>query len=445
VEYLGDIPAILDRYQKFIEANKGTSAAREAERDVALWTERRDQGYVKAAGKWLTPDERSKLQEQSIQVVEQARQLIKDNRLKDAESVLNKALADDPQNASALYLKGLVLFRQDQLLPARKAFEAANPLAPNHAPALNNLAVVNWRQNQFIAALNFYDQAMLASPGNKVVLDNLAEALAALPKEYRNHFVTLRASHHFAEQDSKLQQQMAQQGQFRWGSAWVSQQDLEKLKAAEKEIKDKLDSMAADYDQAQARIVALDRNIADNDRSLRQMEMTQYARDPNTGQTLVLPLPPSYYAILRENDTLKTERQTLLAKLETLKQQAKSSQQRLPTPRFTGIQQVIGVEGTPLVPVGMAAAAQSSAAGAITPLPMPNPKPEPAPGKPDPAPPTQPKPGPAPAKPDQPPAEPPKPQPAPGKPEPAPPTPAKPRPAPTPKPAGEVNDGPAYR
>src|SRR5205085_2309464 len=121
---------------------------------------------------WVTKEQQEELRGKSLDVAKDARQLIKDGKMKDAASLLDKAIADNPQNAAAFYLRGVMFYRQEQLVPARKAFDAVAALLPDHAPTLNNLGVVEWRQNAAVGALNQYDKAMVAAPASRVILDN---------------------------------------------------------------------------------------------------------------------------------------------------------------------------------------------------------------------------------------------------------------------------------
>lgn len=348
MEHQTDIKLVIQRYQEFLTKNANTPAADEAKKDVELWKERLDKGLVRYGDKWMDPAERDRALGELLIEVDKARGLLKEGRLRDADAVLQKVLALDARNASALYLRGVVFYRQDQLGQARKAFETVNTLTPNHAPALNNLAVILWRQNQFPAAIGYYEQALNAGPPNKEILNNVAEALQAVPANYRDHAATKRLLRRFQEQDTQLQQEMSKAGLYRWGATWVSQQQLEALKKAEQEIKTKLDAMSADFDATQERITRIDDEIQTNNRYMQSVENTNYGTDPATGQAFRLPLPQAYFDVQRDTARLKASREEQVRKLDQLRASAKQIQQRLPTPRFTGLQQLIGPEGTPL-------------------------------------------------------------------------------------------------
>ncbi len=346
MDNVSDISVILDRYQKFIDQAPDEASRKAASEDVAIWKQRQEQGLIKFGSRWILPADRAKIQEQALSLASQARELMKQGRLKEADPILNQAIAADPGCASAYYLRGLLLFRQDQLPAARKAFEAAASLVPDHAPTLNNLAIVIYRQNQIPGALNQYDRAMIVSPQDKWVLTNVAEALEAVPPEMKKNDIVRKVQRRFDEQIVPLEAKLAATGWYRWGATWVNAADLEKLKAIEAANKAKLDALSVEFDSVQADIKRIEQSIADNQSTLRRIEAESVRYDAN-GQPIRVAYPPVYYEIVRDNQKLTAERATDITKLEQLRVQAKAIQAKLPTPRYTGVQQIIGVEGAP--------------------------------------------------------------------------------------------------
>lgn len=347
VEYLDSIPKILDRYQQFLKHNDDTPAAALARADMTLWQDRLDQQMVKYGKDWVTPAERDARAAKAFAATGEARQLIKQGRLKEASALLGRVLAADGQNASALYLQGVVQLRQDQLPAARKSFEAVEALVPNHAPTLNNLGVILARQNQPVAAINDYDQAMIASPENKQILNNVAEVFHGLSKKDQDAPVVKRAAVRFQMQDHDLQQKLAASGWYRWGATWVTQDQLAQLKAAEQQIKTQLDALAGDFEAVQSKIAGIDSGIESNNRALRNIEATSYIQDAY-GNFFRVAYPPAYYDIQRDTDKLRAARAKEVSKLDQLRRSASAIQAKLPVPPYSGIQRPIGVEGTPL-------------------------------------------------------------------------------------------------
>ncbi|HSV16195.1 MAG TPA: tetratricopeptide repeat protein [Tepidisphaeraceae bacterium] len=348
VETLNDPRDVIARYQHFIEQVKDPAAVAEAKRDMASWQDRADQNMVKVGSKWILPGERAKLSDEAMGLAEQARQLMKQGRAKEAEPLLVEATADDPQNVSALYLTALLRYQQDQLPAARKALDAVAQLVPNHAPTLNNLGVVQWRQRQYVAALISFDGAMLAAPVNKDILDNVASALQALPAEFRNSNVTQRVARRFQEQDRQLAEQMAQAGWHRVGTGWVTDKDYDELKKQEKETQDKLDALAGEFDKAKQHLADLDTRIADTEEQINRIDATSYVRDPASGTFLRIPYPDVYYRLQKDDARLKQERQTEVAHMDDMRETAKGLKQRQVIGKTVEVQRMIGPEGTPI-------------------------------------------------------------------------------------------------
>jgi tetratricopeptide (TPR) repeat protein len=351
VENVPDIRTIIDRYEKFIEQNKDNKPiVAEAQKDLALWKERLERKMVKVGNRWVGPEEKAQLQEKALVVVAEARDLVKQNKLREALAQLDKALAVDPTNGSALYLKGLILYRQDKINDARKAFEAVRETMPDHGPTLNNLAVILWRQNQRLPALTVYDQAMQAMPLNKEVLNNVAEALGALTEKEQAAPVVQKVYRRWTEQDTQLQQQMMPLGWYRWGATWVTKDQYDKLKEAEQKIKDQIVDLEKQFADAQSKIDEIDAKMRQNRDAMRYMQQDRAGVDPTTGQRYVMPLPELYWEYDRANRRLEVQRGQVVSLMENLRTKAQAIKQQLPVPKFTGVQVAIGVEGTPAIP-----------------------------------------------------------------------------------------------
>ncbi len=357
-----DIKRTLDRYKSFIDQYAGSVVIEKARADVAIWQDRLDRKMTRAGDKWLTPEERAAMRDKSSGTAAEGLRLMRQSHLRDAAPVLDQAINEDPHNPAALYLRGIVNYRQEQLPQARKSFEAVAAVLPDHAPTMNNLAVILWRQRSYVGALNFYDRALLAAPASREILDNMAEAINALPEESRNATATKKVLRHFAERDAAVAADLAKQGLVRWGATWVNSADYEKLQAAEKEIQGKLAKMSADYDAMSARNRRLEQDIDYTTQLARRMEADSYGRDAS-GNTVRYPLSPRYYDTLRDAAAMKSEHDANLIEMERLQKLAKQTQQQLPTPKFSGLQKLIDVEGTPLPPTSADVTARAGAPG----------------------------------------------------------------------------------
>lgn len=344
---LSDIRQIIDRFHAFIEQNPGTPAAQAAAADVKLWQERQDKGLIKVGDKWMTLAERDALRGKSIDVALALHDMLKQGRLKEAGGVLDRALQIDPQNPTLQYLRGVLTYDEEQIPLAKRAFESVNAVAPDHAPTLNNLAVVLWRQNSRTAAMGYYDRAILAAPGSRDILDNIVEALNALPKEQRDALVVKKLLRHFTQQENDLQKAMALQGKHRYGSSWLSDAEIKKVEDQEKAVNDQIAQMSQDFDADKERIAAIDTQIRQTVDEMNQIDAQTYAQGPN-GQIVRLPYPQLYYTLGRQLATLRAERASRLAEMDRLRGAAKAAKEKLPPPKFTGIQKLIDADGMPL-------------------------------------------------------------------------------------------------
>ena len=63
---------------------------------------------------------------------------------------------------------------------------------------------------------------------------------------------------------------------------------------------------------------------------------------------ILRPRPELAYRLERTNDILREERTRLIGQLDTFKERAAVVEADLPKPKFTGMQTIIGAEGTPL-------------------------------------------------------------------------------------------------
>ena len=129
VAAFNDAKTIIDRYEKFIELNKGQPIAEDAKKELAQWKERQSKGMVKVGQNWVLPEERAKLQEQALLVVDQARTLLKQRQRRDADAAVTKALEVDPKDALVLFNAGLMQVELGEKSEARKSFNRVVELA----------------------------------------------------------------------------------------------------------------------------------------------------------------------------------------------------------------------------------------------------------------------------------------------------------------------------
>ncbi|MGA2499174.1 MAG: hypothetical protein ABSH20_15655 [Tepidisphaeraceae bacterium] len=347
-ETMTDPAQVIERYEKFIAQYKDTPAVEDARKDLDIWKKRQAGKLVKIGDRWLSPEEQREMLGKVVPMIEEARELAKDNKVRDAEAAVARLLAIDPKNAAGLYLQGLVCFKSDRVADAKMSWETLRDIVPDHAPTLNNLAVIMAKQKQALGALALYDMAMVASPQNRMVLDNTAEALHAVSDREKTALTFKRASKRFEEQDLEMQKIMKEKGLSRWGSTWVDADKMAEIKAAEEKIKAKLEALKTEYDRVVDRIKEIDNQFDINNRTLGQINNDRTFTDGN-GRMTQLPPPAIYYKIMAENDKMWSEQKALKEKLETFRGRAAEIERERPVPAYTGVYRVIEAEGTPLL------------------------------------------------------------------------------------------------
>jgi Tfp pilus assembly protein PilF len=343
---MSDPKTAIDRYTRYIGTAKG-AAAEAAKADLIIWQDRLDRGLVKYAGQWLSPTDAADAKAKAIGKLSEARDKMASGDLKGARAIVDAAVAaSDPPDPAAAYFKGLMAFNEGDIPTARKSFDAAVAGTSNHAPSLNNLAVVMMRQNQIPAAMNLYIRAMQAAPNDPRILDNVAEALNSSSDDAKLAAAVKKTVAVFSPLDMAMAKQMASHGYFRWGATWVSQAEFDQLQAMEKKINDELAGYEQEYKTTQDKVRKLETEIEANTRVMKRLEATSYFRD-ETGRTIRLQLPASYYEMQRDNEDLGAERATHLQHIDELRATAKRAKAQLPKPRYTGAQRLIGPDDAP--------------------------------------------------------------------------------------------------
>jgi chaperonin cofactor prefoldin len=198
--------------------------------------------------------------------------------------------------------------------------------------------------------MGIYDQAMLASPVARPILDNVAEALAALTPQERASTMAQQAAADFRDQDAVLQTRLARDGFFRWGSSWVSAEQLTQLKLDAEKLNRQLDGLQDQIDAIQQRMGQIDSEIDQNTRLMHRMEANSYVAGEN-GIIYQVQLPMAYYQLSDDNRKLASDRMLLQNQQDNVRarmNQIQDQQRQSPTPQFTGQQRILGVEAAPV-------------------------------------------------------------------------------------------------
>lgn len=361
VQRVGDTASVIARYQQFLDRYGGTPSGAEALKDLAIWQDRQRRGLVLLGDQWMTLAERAQRQQQAQDLAKRAAEAMTHGPALQADALIDQALSANPQDPSALYLRALVLAGRGDVASARRMLEASDQAMPNQGPTLNNLAVLLWRQKQRTTALHYYELAMAAGALDRRIVDNVAEALHAADKATLNGRSAQRTQQLFAHQESQIEQALAAQGWYRWGSSWINQDQQAQLQAQQQEVQQRVADVERGARDAQDQIHNIDADITNYQQSIQQIESNSYARDAK-GNLVQLPYPDVYYALQQKLQSLQSRRGQLAEQVASLQERARQVHQQAPQPTFSGTQQLIGPDGMPVRVPDTAAAAPATAA-----------------------------------------------------------------------------------
>ncbi|HEY1686946.1 MAG TPA: hypothetical protein VGG19_19450 [Tepidisphaeraceae bacterium] len=334
------------RLQNFIQHNAGTPAAKEAEKDLAIWKDRDARALQKVGDDWLTPDQAEKLRAEAILLADQARQLIRKGDIAGAQKLLDQIVAVDPRSVAGVYLHGVLAFGNNAFLQAEKDFLAVSQMVPQHGPTLNNLAMLSFHSGHFAQSAQRYVQALRSDTMNQKIIDNVAEMLHALPEDLLTLPEVRMLQQEFARQESAFEQIMAKQNLSRWGAKWITSDQLKQIQEAQKIIQDKLTQLRDEQTKEKESINNLDEQISTNQQQEQQIASTSYVTA--NGRVVYTGLPQSYYDLQRDDLDLKTRRDSALRRLDQIAVEIRTTKTQVPIQPFTGVQLIFGEEGTPV-------------------------------------------------------------------------------------------------
>ena len=115
--------------------------------------------------------------------VDDAQKLVRRNQYLQAQEKIDVALAEDPNNAQALFLKGVVLSETGQTEDAIAVFTRLTETYPEMPEPYNNLAVIYARQKSYEQARQALEMAIRANPTYGTAYENLGDIYAKLANQ----------------------------------------------------------------------------------------------------------------------------------------------------------------------------------------------------------------------------------------------------------------------
>ncbi|MDD2851545.1 MAG: tetratricopeptide repeat protein [Desulfuromonadaceae bacterium] len=102
-----------------------------------------------------------------------------------AEQYIDKALAEEPHNAEALYHRGVVRQQKGDLENAAADFAEALRYRPDHSDAANMMGMILLRQKKVPEAIKYFSMAIASVPYNIEAINNLVAAKKLLDRPAR--------------------------------------------------------------------------------------------------------------------------------------------------------------------------------------------------------------------------------------------------------------------
>ncbi|MCP5156029.1 MAG: tetratricopeptide repeat protein [Ectothiorhodospiraceae bacterium] len=112
--------------------------------------------------------------------VEQAKRMVADGQLREAQALVEALLVEAPDHTDALLLKGVVLTRRGRAAEAIEVFEQLTREAPNLAEPYNNLAVLHAASGRYEEARRALTRAVELRADYVTAYENLGDVHARL-------------------------------------------------------------------------------------------------------------------------------------------------------------------------------------------------------------------------------------------------------------------------
>jgi tetratricopeptide (TPR) repeat protein len=130
---------------------------------------------------------------------EDAASLLKQGKQAAALKKIDAAIAENPQDARARFLKGLILTEQNQTAAAIEVFTSLTRDYPELPEPYNNLAVLYAAQGQYDRARESLEMAIRTHPSYTVAHENLGDVYAKMASEAYDKALSLDRSNQTAQ------------------------------------------------------------------------------------------------------------------------------------------------------------------------------------------------------------------------------------------------------
>src|SRR5690349_1863458 len=143
--------------------------------------------------------------------LQDAQQLLKSGQREQALEHVNKALAANPRDAQARFLKGLIYTEQGKQTEAIDIFTKLTQDYPNLPEPYNNLAVIYAGQGQYDKARTALEQSIRTHPSYATAYENLGDVYAKLASQAYGKALQLDSSNTGAQNKLSLVRELVRE------------------------------------------------------------------------------------------------------------------------------------------------------------------------------------------------------------------------------------------
>jgi len=143
--------------------------------------------------------------------VEEAQKLLKSGQQQQALERVNKALATNPKEPQARFLKGVILTEQGKQPEAIEIFTRLTQDYPNLPEPYNNLAVIYAAQGQYEKARTSLEQSIRTHPTYATAYENLGDVYAKLASQAYGKALQIDATNTTAQNKLSLVRELVRE------------------------------------------------------------------------------------------------------------------------------------------------------------------------------------------------------------------------------------------
>jgi tetratricopeptide (TPR) repeat protein len=143
--------------------------------------------------------------------IQDAQKLLKAGQPQQAMDRVNRALATNPRDPQARFLKGLILTEQGKQPEAIEIFSKLTQDYPNLPEPYNNLAVIYASQGQYDKARTALEQSIRTHPSYATAYENLGDVYAKLASQAYGKALQLDASNTGAQNKLSLVRELVRE------------------------------------------------------------------------------------------------------------------------------------------------------------------------------------------------------------------------------------------